>query len=90
MDFCNVCGRYLRAAGAPVVPVEVHLNGNCNPAEHKNTFGCGRVSLLPTYCHLWTAGSVGSDECRDLLTCAETVRILLSPLLFGTVGEVDF
>lgn len=54
------------------------------------TSGCGRVGLMPIYCHLWTAGSVGSDESRDLWSCAAACRVLLSPLLFGTVGEVNF
>lgn len=48
------------------------------------------MSLIPAYCHHWTAESVGNDESGALLSCAAVVRVLLSPLLFGTVGEVDF
>lgn len=41
------------------------------------------MSLMPSYCHLWTAGSVGNDESRALWSCAAVVRVLLSPFYLG-------
>lgn len=45
---------------------------------------------MPTYCHLWAAGPIASNECRALLSRAAVVRVLLSQFLFGNGGRAGF